>query len=371
MPGPTSFFDHFESLPDPRVERCKLHDLQEIIFMSICAVICGADDYVAIEQFAKGKEDWLRQFLKLENGIPSHDTFGRVFAALDSAAFADRFLSWVRSIAKLTEHEVVAIDGKTLRRSHQSDGSPLHVVSAFASANGLVLGQQKVDDHSNEITAIPRLLELLALKGCIVTIDAMGTQRTIAEQIVDQEADYVLALKGNQGLFFQEVQQFFDSPKRREAARCAAQETIDGDHGRIEIRRCVAAELEQAKLFEIEEWKGLRSIAMIECERHVGQKRSYEKRYYISSLAPDAALILEAARTHWCIENQLHWVLDVAFCEDQARMRVDHAAENMAIVRKMAINALKKEATLQIGIANKRLRAGWDETYLAKVLKAI
>lgn len=339
--------------------------------MSICAVICGADDYVAIEHFARGKEDWLRRFLTLKHGIPCHDTFGRVFAALDPEAFTDCFLNWIRSVAELTEQEVVAIDGKTLRRSHEAGGAPLHVVSAFASVNGLVLAQEKVDDHSNEITAIPRILELLALKGCIITIDAMGTQRTIAEQITSQEADYVLALKGNQGLFFEEVQQFFASPKQREEAGCQEKETVDGDHGRVEIRRCVVAEFEQARLFEIEGWAGLKSIAMIDCERRVGENVSQEKRYYISSLPADATLILHAARTHWCIENQLHWVLDVAFSEDGARMRVGHAAENMAVVRKIALNALKKETTIKIGVANKRLRAGWDEKYLTKVLANI
>ena len=371
MSNPGSFFDHFESLPDPRVERRKLHNLQEVVFMSICAVICGADDYVAIEHFARGKEDWLRQFLELKHGIPTHDTFGRVFAALDPVAFTDCFLNWVRSIVELSEQEIVAIDGKTLRRSHEAGGAPLHVVSAFASVNGLVLAQEKVDDHSNEITAIPRILELLALKGCIITIDAMGTQRAIADQIVSQEADYVLALKANQGLFFEEVQQFFASSKRREEAGCQEKETVDGGHGRIEIRHCVVAGFEEAALFEIQGWAGLKSIAMIECERHVGAKKSQEKRYYISSLPADANLILHAARTHWCIENQLHWVLDVAFSEDQARMRLEHAAENMAVVRKIALNALKKEATIKIGVANKRLRAGWDEKYLTKVLASI
>jgi len=368
----SSVADHFGSIPDPRINRTKRHLLNDILVISICAVICSADDWVAIEQFGKAKKQWFRGFLRLPNGIPSHDTFGRVFAALDQKAFASCFTSWIQSVANITDGEVVAIDGKTLRRSFDraSGKAAIHMVSAWASANGLVLGQVKTEAKSNEITAIPKLLEILDLRGCIVTIDAMGCQKEIAKNIIDKDAHYIFGLKGNQGNLHADVEAYFQEALNRDFVGTSYDfiEQKDHGHGRDECRRLWCTN--DLKWFaKRAEWKGLQSIAMIEEERIIAGKKSVERRYFISSLpGDDAKRFGHAVRLHWGIENGLHWVLDVAFREDECRVRTGNAPENFATLRHIATNLLKSEHTAKVGVKNKRLKAGWDENYLRTVL---
>jgi len=363
--------EHFEDIDDPRIERTKRHKLGDILTIAILAVICGADSWVGMESFGQAKEKWLKRILELPNGIPSHDTFARLFARLNPEQLQACFLSWVRTVVRFSEAEVVAIDGKTLRRSYDEKDSKaaIHMVSAWAAENRLVLGQQKVDAKSNEITAIPQLLKLLEIEGCIVTIDAMGCQKRIAQQIVERDADYVLALKANQGNLFKDVQQIFAHAESTQFAGVQSDfhETIDKAHGRVEIRRCWTMQQVEV-LVDAEKWVKLTSMGMIQSERHINGKVERETRYYISSLSSDAARLSQAVRSHWQVENNLHWVLDIAFAEDACRIRKDYAPENLAVVRHIALNLLSQETTLKVGMKNKRLRAGWDEDYLLKVL---
>jgi predicted transposase YbfD/YdcC len=369
-----SIGEHFNQLEDPRMDRTKHHRLLDIIAIAICGVICGADNWVDLELFGRSKEEWLKRFLSLPNGIPSHDTFGRVFAGLDPEQFAQCFTSWVKAVSQLTQGQVIAIDGKTLRRSHdRANGkSAIHLVSAWASANHLVLGQLKVDDKSNEITAIPELLEVLELSGCIITIDAMGCQKDIARQIVEQGADYVLALKENQRQLYQEVTDTFESGLGSgfEGLEHDFYHTVGKGHGRIETRQCwVVSEPEVLEYLNGEgAWAGLGSVAMVRSKRVVREEEEVENRYYISSLKGDARQLLEATRTHWEIENCVHWVLDIAFDEDNSRVRQGNAPQNFAVVRHIALNLLKMEQSSKGGVKARRKRAGWDEGYLLKVL---
>lgn len=366
--------EHFSSLKDPRTGRMVDHYLIEILIIAICAVICGADDWVAIEQFGQAKEKWFRTFLHLPNGIPSHDTFRRVFAQLEPEAFQACFVSWMRGIAQLSQGEIVSIDGKCLRRSHDrgSGKAAIYMVSAWASTNRLVLGQRKTEEKSNEITAIPELLSRLALQGCIVTIDAIGCQTNIAQQIIQQEADYVLALKGNQGTLHQDVESLFvyAFEKEFQAIDHHTYQTVEKGHGRVEIRRywTISDPEFLTWLDPKNKWAGLRSIGRVEAQRIIDDDVTSEIRYYISSLAGDAAQFGRAVRTHWQIENCVHWVLDISFREDDCRIRTGSGPQNMAVLRHIALNLLGQEQSAKCGVKNKRLKAAWDNDYLLKVL---
>ena len=346
----------------------------DIIIIAICAVICGADSWVEVELFGNSKSEWLRTFLELPNGIPSHDTFGRVFAKIDPEAFQKSFKEWVQAVIELTGGQVIALDGKQLRRSHDEvlGKNAIYMVSAWATANQLVLGQLKVDDKSNEITAIPRLLKLLDISGCIVTTDAIGTQTQIARAVIDQEGDYILAVKENQGNLYEDLQDFFADEQKYQFENTphSYAKMVDKGHGRIEIRQSwVISDPEYfVGIRNWKRWKGLKAIAMIISERRIGDKTEIKTRYFISSLDCDANHFLRSKRSYWGIENQLHWVLDVAFREDDSRVRKGNAPQNFALIRHMALNMLKQEKTAKGGVKAKRFQAALSTDYLLKVL---
>ena len=363
--------DHFSSLTDPRIELKSKHKLIDIIVITLCATLAGADEWTEIAEFGLAKHDWFKGFLELPNGIPSHDTFGRVFSMICPEEFEKSFLHWVRDAFRNIAPQVVAIDGKTLRHSYDrsSNKAAIHMVSAWATENRLVLGQIKTEEKSNEITAIPELLSVLELKGCIVTIDAMGCQREIVRQIVEQEADYVISLKGNQGTLHKEVELLFQNAKKNAFKDLShdTYETTDGEHGRIEIRRfTTTAEVDWFE--DKSKWRKLTSFGMVESERHVGDKITHDIRYYISSLPSDAKFFAQASRGHWGIENGLHWCLDIAFREDESRIRMGHAATNLGIIRHFALNLIKQDKTRKIGVKGSRKRAGWDDSYMLHLL---
>ncbi len=375
-----SLIEHFSVIPDPRVNRTKAHDLTDVMVIAVCCLLCAGEGFNDMADFGKAKEEWFKTFLKLRNGIPSHDTFNRVFSAIDPKAFLECFLNWTQSLRQVIPQEIVALDGKALRRAINKEQNPTYVVSAWAHENGLVLGQVKVEDKSNEITALPQLLRVLELAGCIVTIDAMGCQKKIAREIIDADADYLLALKGNHEAVHQEVKTFLDdalaekrSPKRagvkvsKAALELQEFETVEKDHGRIETRRYVQSD--QINWFaEKSKWEGLCSVGMVEATREVHGHSSIERRYYLSSLKLNVQTFAKAVRAHWGIENQVHWTLDVCFGEDRSRARSGYAAENLATLRRAALNMLKREKTKKRGIRGKQLNASWDHPYLLRLL---
>jgi predicted transposase YbfD/YdcC len=363
----TSISEHFATLRDPRVGRCKVHPLVEIVTIALCGVICGADDWVAIEAFGQEKEAWLRTFLELPGGIPSHDTFGRVFARLNPDEFCQCFLAWVRAVVGEVGEQVVAVDGKTLWGSHDRSAGKeaLHLVSAWATASGLVVGQVATDAKSNEITAIPSLLQLLDLEGATVTIDAMGSQTAIAAQLVKQDADYVLALKDNHPTLRDRVRLAFADARRavgttRPLADVAPAVTHDRAHGRAETRRCLAIgdPTYRAYIDPERRWAGLRSVVLIGSTRRVGTTVTTGDRYHLTSLPADA-------------ENRLHWVLDVVFREDHSCVRDGHAPENLAILRHFALNLLREDRSVRGGVATKLLRAALNNAYLRSLLNRL
>jgi predicted transposase YbfD/YdcC len=386
-----NFSKHFESLADPRKNNHnKRHNLSDILVLVILGVICGADDWVSVEQFGKDKKDFLTKFLKLPHGIPSHDTIGDLFSRLSIDEFSKCFLRWINSIIETKNGDIIPIDGKQLRRSHDKNNSKaaIHMVSAWSSKNQVVLGQYKIDEKSNEITAIPELLKMLDITGCTVTIDAMGCQKKIAGQIKKQGGDYLLSLKENQRTFYNEVVDLFEKQITNSTNLTEQDEQIlllDVDknhisskqietkkklHGRIEKRKCTVISSTNFPKFRLK-WDGLESIIMIESTRTINNKTSLENRYYISSHLPDAEILEPTIRKHWLVENQLHWCLDVSFREDDCRVRKGNAAGNFAIVRHVTLNALKNEKSSKVGIKTKRQKAGWSDEYLAKVVEVM
>ena len=368
-----SFLNHFETLTDPRIERSKEHLLIDIVAIAILAVISGADGWGAIELYGKAKYEWLRGFLKLPNGIPSHDTFSRVFARLEPKQFQECFLSWVNSITKKLELEVIAIDGKTMKQSYDRNQSqkPLHIVSAWSASHQLVLGQKKINNKSNEVTAIPALLELLEIEESIITIDAMGCQKEIAALIIKKKGDYLLALKGNQKLLHKDVKNWFELARKEKFAgrEHSYYQQIEAGHHRVEKRQIwTVAVSELLPLHNQSLWDGLKTVVMVVSERRLWNKTTTEVRFYLSSLASNAEKISQAIRSHWGIENSLHWTLDVTFSEDKSRIRKDHSPENFALIRRLAVNLLKQEKGFKGSLKMKRYLAGMDNNYLVKIL---
>ena len=362
--------DHFVDLTDPR-RRDVIYPLINVVVIAVCAVICGADDFVAIAEFGKMKRDWLARFLDLRNGIPSHDRFNSILARIKPAEFEKCLLSWIAALHEITAGQVVAIDGKTLRRSFDaaSGKSAIHMVSAWATANHISLGQVVVDAKSNEITAIPKLLQILEISGCLVTIDAMGCQTEIAKEIVDAGADYVLAVKGNQPTLHEGIQEFFDDHLEDDFARTPVRrhESTEKGHGREETRWYYICPVPD-DLPDGSRWTKLKAIGIAISNTQRDGKDCNEVRYYILSEYLSGRRFAEAVRSHWGIENRLHWQLDVTFQEDQCRVRKGHADANLSIIRRTALSLLKNESTRKVGIKNKRLAAALDDTYLEKVL---
>ena len=363
----TPFLEHFAGLEDPRTRESD-YPLRELLLVAVCAVLSGADNWVDVADWGRAKLGWLRRFLPFENGTASHDTYGRVFALLDGAGFEACFIGWMSSLCPALEG-VVAVDGKTVRRSHGAGRKAIHLVSAYAHGLGVTLGQLKTAKKSNEITAIPELLDALLLKGCLVTIDAMGCQKAIAAKVLEREADYALMVKNNQPTLAAAVEGFFEAAEQGgfEGVAHTRAEWVDGGHGRIETRRCVVAEA-PAGLEALAGWRGLKSLVKVESRREINGQASFERRYYISSRLADAADMGRAVRGHWSVENGLHWALDVAYGEDQARMRAGNSAENFSVLRRITLNLIRLDKARKTGIKNCRLKAGWDDSYRQELL---
>ncbi len=369
-----SFKEHFSKLKDPRINRKKLYPLMEVLFVILCGTICGAESWRDFVTFGKEKLDFLTRYFLFENGIPSKNTFARVMASMNTEAFKTCFIQWIQSL-HIILREVIAIDGKTLRHSFDTakEKSAIHMVSAFATEARLVLGQIKVSDKTNEITAIPMLLDLLELAGAIITIDAMGCQKDIAQKIIEKKADYILSLKGNHSTLHEDVKLFLETEALKKQSNNAVSdicESIDAGHGRIETRRCWVSDkidwLEQKV-----EWSGLNAIVMIEEIREFGEKITKDRRFFLTSLPADAKLISSSIRAHWGIESTLHWTLDMTFREDESRVRTGNAAENMAVVRHISLNMLQnaRKTEKDISIRGLRKKAGWGNSTLDNIIR--
>jgi predicted transposase YbfD/YdcC len=373
MPRTLSFpiITHFENLTDPRIKRTQVHKLLDILVIALCATICGSNTWVDVERFGLAKQDWFARFLELPGGIPSHDTFGRVFAMLDTAEFNACLRSWLRSLHKSMKGQNIAIDGKTLRRSFDkaTGRAALHSVSAWAVGLRLSLGQVAVDDKSNEITAVPKLLELLEIVGAVVTLDAMHCQTETAAAIQAKQADYVLNVKANQPKLFERLQQTFEQYVNQDfkAPGLRVHKTTERSHGRVERREYYVAPA-PADLIESGQWAGLQSVVMVYRHREVAGKETDEVHYYISSLPPKVKRLADAIRDHWGIENSLHWVLDVVFAEDDSRIRKGHGPETTGMLRRLALSILEQDTSLKSSLRGKRLQAGWNNDLLEKIL---
>jgi len=367
--------EHFSNLEDPRQRSKVSHELHDILLVFLVGVICGADGWEAIEEVGKSKLELLKKYGSFENGIPVHDTIARVISSLCSKTLQSSFISWMKDAQTMSDGDVIAVDGKTVRRSFdkKSKRNAIHMVSAFSCANGVVMGQLKTDDKSNEIKAIPDLLNLLDIEGQIVTIDAMGCQKNIAKAIRAKGADYVLAVKGNQGSLQQAIRDYFQIAMDSDFSCVEHQhyEEVEYGHGRIEKRRYwVTSHIESIRDIT-QKWQDIQSIGLVESTRIIGEKESIERRYYITSLAPDVHEFSKAVRSHWAIENQLHWVLDVTFKEDESRIRRNNAAENLTVMRHITLNLLKAEKSCKKGIKAKRFKAALDSDYVEKVLQTV
>ncbi|MGZ3798129.1 MAG: ISAs1 family transposase [Pseudobdellovibrionaceae bacterium] len=364
---PEGFLDYFEDLEDPRIDRKKMYPMDEILLLTLTAVICGSEGWLDIEAFGREKIDYLQQFLPYTNGTPSDDTLRRFFRRIDPKGFQERFAKWMKSLSTLNK-KLISIDGKVSRHTFDGDQNPLHMVSAFASESRLVLAQAKVSDKSNEITAIPELLALLDLSGSIVTIDAMGCQRAIAEQIQEAKADYVLSLKGNQGILHDDIKLLFQDGHILESLDkeniCV---DVDSGHGRIETRQCKVLKM-PPELSKIHNWSGLKTVVEIESTREFKDKVESEKRYYISSLEMGAKGMLHAIRSHRAIENSLHYVLDIAFRDDESRIRKGNAPMNIGIIKQAALNLLRKNQRKRESIKGLRKVAGWNNERLSQII---
>lgn len=361
-----SLIEHFSTLEDPRIERGRMHSLIDIITISICSVMSGAENWVDMEDYGKGKQEWLSTFLELKNGIPSHDTFRRVFSLIDPIKFQECYLNWITAISKSITKEHIAIDGKTLRRSFDlvSDLKPMHLISAWSSSSNFIVGQLPVDDKSNEITAIPALLDMLSARGCIFTIDAMGAQKKIATKIHKSGADYVLGLKENNKNLYKEAKNFFSEESNSNFIK--KHKEVDANHGRIETRECFVA---SAGMFKKNDaWDGMQSIAMVRSSREVNGKVTTEDRFFISSLEAEPKLIAQTIRSHWGIENTLHWNLDMNFAEDSSRVREKNSAQNLALLRRISVGLFKNEKT-KISIRRKIKKACMDNDFMLQVLQ--
>lgn len=362
------FLDYFKEVPDHRIDRRKLHTVEEILFVAFCGTIAGCDSWDDLEAFGKMKLDYLREYLPYKNGAPSDDTLRRFIRVLDPKIFESCFIKWVQSFQMDLLGKIIAIDGKTSRRSFDGDNRPMHMVSAFVSELGITLGQLKTEDKSNEITAIPELIDLLDVAGATITIDAMGCQSKIVEKIIDKGANYLIGLKGNQGTLNDNVRLLFENKPKK--IIFLTDEEVDKGHGRLETRCCTVTEDINWLKEQHPQWKGLRSIVEIESQREIKGEIATEKRYYISSLPAETKPILNTVRQHWGVENQLHWVLDMTFGDDQSRIRKGNAPRNMAIIKKTVLNLLSilKKNTPRVSMRRMRKMAGWDNAFLEKVL---
>jgi predicted transposase YbfD/YdcC len=370
-----SIVEHFSDIKDIRIERRKKHKLIDIITISICAVVCGADGWEDIEMYGSARKKWLEKFLELPNGIPSHDTFARVFSQISPEEFNKSFLSWVKGISKITAGEIIAFDGKQSRNSgdEKNGRGVINTVSAWAASNRLVLGQTKVEGKSNEITALPKLIDVLDLAGCIVTIDAIGCQQEIVKKIVKKQADYVIAVKKNQPNLYKQVEQLFKQAIKTngDSLNISDFSSKETNRGREETRNYLMISGVGTSIDEVQKWKNLNSIGMVESVREVGGKTTVEIRYFISSLGDNIKKLVAAIRGHWSIENSLHWVLDVTFQEDESRIRKDNAPANFAVLRHIAVNLLGQNKSRKLSVRKKRFLASLDEEYSRELLETI